>query len=399
VIFGVLTIWAVYLLGKELFNRNVGLLSAFFITFLKIEILWSRQARPYQALQFLFLLGAYFLYKLVKNKKFDRNYFLGFLSTATLASLMHGLGVFLFLFGFVYLLAIKFSWFKKRYFLSLVIILTVVVFSYFLKGKIISTLERFAEFNNLYYYRVFLTHHYLLLTFLALLGGLFLLLKKKLKEIILFVIFLGFQFILVSWFLPQPFTRYFYIVFSFILLLSSYFLWFLSKFLKNKFLSLVLLLFLVFATVYLSKNKVAILPQRIYSLNEDMQEIPEVDWKKIYGFVGEKLKQDKDMVLITNWTDLPVWFLGEGELSYLLRQGDVKIDGFTGAELINNLSKFREVIAKEEKGIVIIDSWDNYVPDGIREYLCENLKKELEIDRLYEVQPRYWPVEVYSWGI
>mgnify|MGYP001273077504 CR=1 FL=1 len=53
IIFGVLTIWAIYLLGKELFNRNVGLLSAFFITFLKIEILWSRQSRPYQILQFL----------------------------------------------------------------------------------------------------------------------------------------------------------------------------------------------------------------------------------------------------------------------------------------------------------------------------------------------------------
>jgi len=44
VIFGVLTIWAIYLLGKELFNKKVGLISAFFVTFLKIEILWSRQA-------------------------------------------------------------------------------------------------------------------------------------------------------------------------------------------------------------------------------------------------------------------------------------------------------------------------------------------------------------------
>ena len=28
-----------------------------------------------------------------------------------------------------------------------------------------------------------------------------------------------------------------------------------------------------------------------------------------------------------------------------------------------------------------------------------HLKKELEVDRLYETQPRYWPVEIYSWGL
>ena len=71
VIFGVLTIWAVYLLGKELFNKNIGLVAAALITFLKIEILWSRQARPYQALQFFFVLGAWFIYKLAKEEKFN----------------------------------------------------------------------------------------------------------------------------------------------------------------------------------------------------------------------------------------------------------------------------------------------------------------------------------------
>ena len=87
-----------------MFGRNVGLVAAFFTTFLKIEILWSRQARPYQALQFFSLLGAWFIYKLTKEEKFNWRYLLGFLFCGFLASLMHGLGLIIFFCGFLYLL-------------------------------------------------------------------------------------------------------------------------------------------------------------------------------------------------------------------------------------------------------------------------------------------------------
>jgi len=400
IVFGVLTIWAVYFLGKELFNKRVALLASFFITFLKIEILWSRQARPYQALQFFFILGAYFLYKIVKAKKINRNYFLGFLICGILASLMHGLGIFLFVGGLFYLLIMKLSWLKERCFLGLLAILALTISSYFLKDKIVSTLDKFTEFNNFYYYRVFLKHNYLLISFLFFLGLLVMLLKGKFKQIALFAIFVGIQFALVSWFLPQPFTRYFYIIFPFIILPASYFLWFVSKFFKNKFLSLICLLFLVFLTVWISKDKFAILPQRIYSLNEDMQEIPEVDWKVIYGFVENKLNQDENIVLVTNWTDLPVWFLGEGKLNYLIRKDYMaQTDSFTNAEVIHDLTELKEMIKEEKSGLLVLDSWDDYVPDGVREYAAGNLKKELEVDRLYPKQPRLWPVQIYSWGI
>jgi len=402
VIFGVLTIWAIYLLGKELFNKKVGLISAFFVTFLKIEILWSRQARPYQSLQLFYLLGAYFLYRLVKTEKFNRNYFVGFLVVGILASLMHGLGIFLFLWGFAYLLVMKFSWFKKRWFLILPIFLILGVFSYFLRGKIVSTLGLFGKFNNLYYYRVFLTHNYLLISLLAFLGGLALLFKKKFKKATLFIIFVGFQIILASWFLPQPFTRYLYIVFPFIILLSGYFLWFLSKFVKKRPLSLIVLIFLIFMTIFLSKDKFALFPQNSYSLNADMQEVPEVDYKKLYAFVKPKLEDNPEAIFISNWFDHPIWYLGEGGLDYWLRVKDFPSqtkDAFSGAIFIDSLNSLKEIISKEKKGIIILESWESHLPKGIGEYIRLNLKKEFEWDRLYPIQPRYWPVEVYSWGI
>ncbi len=131
-----------------------------------------------------------------------------------------------------------------------------------------------------------------------------------------------------------------------------------------------------------------------------MQEIPEVDWNKTYGFVGEKLKQNPGSVLVTNWNDLPVWYLGEGRLDYLLRtRNPYSQDPLSGAKLIPDLAGLNKVVHNEKKGLIVIDSWDDRIPDGAREYIRENLKKEFEVDRLYQIQPRYWPVEVYSWGM
>jgi hypothetical protein len=91
--------------------------------------------------------------------------------------------------------------------------------------------------------------------------------------------------------------------------------------------------------------------------------------------------------------------LGEGKLNYLVRKDGVKVDDFSGAPLINSLDEFIDLTKTKEKGIFVLDSWDLLVPDGIRWYCQENLKKKYEIDRLYPVQPRSWPVTVYSWGI
>ena len=409
VIFGVLTIWAVYLLGKELFSKNVGLVAALFTTFLKIEILWSRQARPYQALQFFFVLGAWFAYKLTKEEKFNWRYFLGFLACGIFASLMHGLGLVIFFNGFLYLLLFCFPWFKRQVIVVLEkssvffwIAISFLVFSFFVysfRSSTFGAISNLGEIKNLFYYRVFLWHNYSLLVFLAVVGGLGLLARKK-KEWQILVLFLAVQGIIVSFFLGQPFVRYFYIVFPFLVLLSAFGLGEIAKIISPKKRLLILVILVLF--IVAMGHKFTLKPTRIYSLNEDMQEIPEVDWKKVYNFVGEKLSQDEDIILVTNWNDLPVWYLGEARLDYLLRKpGQMKIekDPVSSASMLYSVEELKKIIEENKKGILIIDSWDDRVPDGVREFSRDNLKKELEIDRLYSVQPRLWPVEVYSWGI
>ena len=410
VIFGVLTIWAVYLLGKELFNRNVGLVSAFFTTFLNIEILWSRQARPYQALQFFFVLGAWFVYKLTKEEKFNWRYFSGFLACGILASLMHGLGLALFFNGFLYLLLFCFPWFKRQIVVArerglifswiAISFLVFLFFVYSFRSSTFAAISNLGEIKNLFYYRVFLWHNYSLLVFLAMVGGLCLVARRK-KEWQILILFIAVQGFIVSFLLGQPFVRYFYIIFPFLVLFAAVGLVEISnQIIKTSKLRYLILVFLAFFMVAMG-NKFTLLPERIYSVNEDMQEVPEVDYKKIYAFVGEKIKENPEIVYVANWNDHPIWYLGEGSLDYLLRttSSSIEIDSFSGAQYVKTLNDFEKVVSNNPKGLILLESWETELPIGAREYIKDNLKKELEIDRLYPVQPRLWPVEVYSWGI
>lgn len=58
-VFGLLSVFMVYFLGKKVFNNKVGLWTAFFVAFSHFEIGWSRTARMYTLLQFLSLLILY----------------------------------------------------------------------------------------------------------------------------------------------------------------------------------------------------------------------------------------------------------------------------------------------------------------------------------------------------
>lgn len=69
VLFGLGTILLAFFIGKE-FNKETGIIAALFTAFIFLEVVYSRQARFYQAFQFLFFLTIYLLYKSRKSKKY-----------------------------------------------------------------------------------------------------------------------------------------------------------------------------------------------------------------------------------------------------------------------------------------------------------------------------------------
>lgn len=69
VLFGLGTVLLAFFMGKE-FNKETGIFAALFTAFLFLEVFYSRQARFYQAFQFLFFLTIFFLYKSKNSKKY-----------------------------------------------------------------------------------------------------------------------------------------------------------------------------------------------------------------------------------------------------------------------------------------------------------------------------------------
>jgi hypothetical protein len=342
-------------------------------------------------------LGGYFVYRFSCEKKFNWPNLIGFLICGLLASLIHGLGLVLLAVGGSYLVLTSLSRLRKRP--ATLLFLTPLVMGVFFIPHILDKLSFLGKVNNLFYYRVFLTHQYPFLVLFFLIGFLALLARKK-KAWLLPIIFIGAQTFIVAFLLWQPFTRYYYLIFPFFVLIAAVGLVETSgRFFKQKNWPLLLLVVLFLIA---SGSKFAWIPQGTYSLNQDMQEIPEVDWKKTYQFIEKKMVQDKETVLVTTWNDHAVWYLGEGHPDYLLRSPtgyQDEVDALSGAPYLRNLDSFLKVYGGHEAGLILIDSWDDRIPEEVRRFIGANLKKELEVDRIYPVQPRYWPVEIYSWGL
>lgn len=70
VIFGVGTVYFTYLLGRELFNKKIGLLAALFLAIAPLHIYYSQEARMYSLAAFVVTLSSYFLIKFIENQKF-----------------------------------------------------------------------------------------------------------------------------------------------------------------------------------------------------------------------------------------------------------------------------------------------------------------------------------------
>ena len=85
---GIGSVYLVYLIGKQWFNRKVGLFSAAFFAVSQFTVFYSQLARPYSAGLFFVLLMAWFWHKVVFGTKTTTRNYVGFALSAWACSLM-----------------------------------------------------------------------------------------------------------------------------------------------------------------------------------------------------------------------------------------------------------------------------------------------------------------------
>jgi len=92
-IFGVLSIPTIYLVGKELFDKKVGLISAFILAISPFHIYYSQELRTYSLVTFLALITIYYLVRILKKNKIF--YWVGFITSTMLILYSHNIALFL----------------------------------------------------------------------------------------------------------------------------------------------------------------------------------------------------------------------------------------------------------------------------------------------------------------
>ena len=95
VIFGVLTIPAIFLLGSRLFNNATGATASLLLSVHAFHVQWSREARSYSLLMFLLVLTAYLLLLALESGR--TRYWIAFAVTSAMSLYAHLFAIFVLL--------------------------------------------------------------------------------------------------------------------------------------------------------------------------------------------------------------------------------------------------------------------------------------------------------------
>ncbi|MCX6266696.1 MAG: glycosyltransferase family 39 protein [Bacteroidetes bacterium] len=90
ILFGVISIWLVYRIGKDWFNSTVGLVVASFVAFLQFPVMYSQIARPYASGLFFVLMMVFFWTRVIFHPQ--RKYYLnlaGYVISGALCTYNH----------------------------------------------------------------------------------------------------------------------------------------------------------------------------------------------------------------------------------------------------------------------------------------------------------------------
>jgi uncharacterized membrane protein len=90
VVFGVLTVWAVFLIARQLFTQSAALWAAFLLAINPFAIFYSQEARPYALLLLTAMLSLYFLLAFLRSP--GKGTACGYVISATIALYTHPLG-------------------------------------------------------------------------------------------------------------------------------------------------------------------------------------------------------------------------------------------------------------------------------------------------------------------
>ncbi len=396
VLWGVVGVGFAYLVAKKLSNWGGGVLAGGVYALSYLNLVYATQAKPYAALETLFLVMVY----LGLNKK--TRYRWGWLLGVTGMSVgLHALGVISLVF-----IVMQYWWYQAKNkkvnneafrlrALVLVVGVSVLMLAW---PSVWSVIAKVGWYNNTTYLRELLWRQYGWMVLPAM-YGMALSYRRNKATILGVVAWMGVLLVLWNFKSYSHNVRYLLPLFGVIMVFFGVF-WAKvgERFFDDKWGVSALAVMVV---VWLGGGKIARTPLPYYNPNLDLYgDVQNADYKTMYSLIKTRFPDYKEMAIFNDLPDTERW--------YMERLSDAYFNTTTGKPRVFKYGKWNvpvwvtkeklvEEMKKHKKGIVIVEDWQSFMPEEVKEYVKQNLKFEFEVSSLTQVGGS-WPLKVYSWG-
>ena len=406
-LFGVLTIPLIYLTGKELGNKRVGIIAAFLITFSLFEIIWNRDARMYSQLQFLYLLTTYLFYIYIKSKNWK--IIPAIFGSFMLAYYSHSQIWIFILIAFLYVVYIYFR--NKTYikpYMLLGILFSILIFSIQI-SRIIFTpeVEQPGKIKTILHY-IIIPDHFTLLAIVFICGIIFLVSKnydfyKKENNFFLLISFF-FPLLIITGY-PWMSRRYAFFIYPFLVIIVSKILDY--SMIQNGLDNEMNKIFTNIKSKIISSRNIKIIiniliisliaSELAYNLNPINYEQTTYQGKVISQKSAHFIKTnlDNDDKVASTEALVTLYYIGKSD--YLIRKSGFVLekngtDQYSGSIILKSYDSFMHIV-QSEKGWIICARYDLKEP-GVDPKVIDYIRNNMT----------YYPeasddiTEVYSWG-
>lgn len=410
VIFGTLGIVFAYLLATKLSDKSGGLLATFLYAFAQVNLANATQAKPYALLQTLVLIVMYLITRITLSKNKMTIHFL-IVALCSLSSITHYLGV------LTWIPYLAFLVFHHKQYLPMVtkqkimipfiglLIVGIFIFqvplliTYFLFG------EGFPPYNQLTYFRELVWRNYGFITLSALVGIAAVYRHNKLVSIAA-TFFIGLYAYLWNFHSYSHNIRYFMPVFGIFFVFFGTFWSMVGNLLFHKKSAFVCLM--VAMLLYVGGYKIVRKPSVYYSPNADFYgDVQNADYKSMYSQIIQKYPDINSYVIYNDGPDTQLWYMNgrAPDATFVkpyvasLKSGETKLHDATKKPVYTSLKQFQDAIRLNPRGILIVEDWESYLLEDVKQYAKKNLKRVIRVEGLPQADDDNWPLEVYSWGM
>lgn len=397
-----------FYISKKIGNIYSAILSTFLYLFSHLNLAYATQAKPYMLIQVLVLATLALSVRINEQKNIPTRYLFNILLIAILmsASYVHQVGALIWIFYLSFTLLssekLLLAWYRKimsnNYLRTLTIgLLLILVFILYQTIRSYLLSAGLFKYNHFYQVLKLFGYKYLFITVCAFFGYVFTF-DKHVRINLAILSYALVSIISASTIIYIFNIRYVYPLFGIMFL---YFGIFWAKageryYPKKPWLIPLAVMFILYATGY----KIVRYPQAYYNPNIDKYgDIQIANYKDFYGKLKKHFPNYKKLYIVNDTFDAESWYMGRYSNAYFMKFTPKPYKHHTADAMIyGSLEDFRKIMRENPRGLLIMEDWQSFLPEDVKEYAKKNLKLEFRIDSLREAPDDPWPLALYSWG-